>query len=259
MDGAAHRFELAAAELAVVVAIEAVEDGARAGRTKATSLRTTRSPERLCSTSRAWATPCPRGSPRTEALAIAGLSVAIAIAISLAGSGAIAVAWAALGALATITRAAVVTSTTFATSTFSTFAGAGSAVTRSTAAARFRPVAARAIAALGIALSTTLFACLARGLAFFFAQLAIAIFVELFQHPPHATARTTRAFAVGALTTGAILPLRHAGHKQHNNWRNGHPDASHLSNLLAVSAPPIAVSWLGPLPNPPLTKGCCLP
>lgn len=247
---AAHRFELATAKLVVVVAIKAVEHGARARGTEGTSLRPTPG---LGATPIARATPGPRGSPRSAATAIAGLPVAIAIAVPLTDFRAIAFAWATLtfgpfARLAAITRAAIGAVTTIT----ATVAGA-------TATAGFGPVATGAIAALGVALAAALVAGLAGGLAFFFVQFPVAIFVELLEHSRHPTARTSR-FAIWPVTRGALfLSLCHTGHQQHDNWRNGHPDASHLSNLLCCVCPASAVSRLGPLPNLPLTKGCCSP
>src|SRR5690606_20596027 len=113
-----------------------------------------------------WTPSCPCRSPRPAALAIAGLSVAVTIAIALTGLGAIATAGATVGTVTT------------------TVAGA-------TATTSFGPVAAGAIATIGLAVAFTLathfVAGLAGCLAFFFAQFAIAILVELLEHSRHPT------------------------------------------------------------------------
>src|SRR5690606_29757582 len=135
----------------------------------------------LRSTTIARTTPGPRGSLWSAATAIAGLPVAIAIAVPLTSFRAIAVAWATLafGALGASGALGTFTATTWAA--FGTF----TTVARATSATGFGLVAARSIAALGIAITTTLFAGLTSGLAFFFVQLTVAIFVELFQHARH--------------------------------------------------------------------------
>src|SRR5690606_23877790 len=189
----------------------------------------------------------PIRSTWSAAFAASGLALAIAWA-SLTSSFAASwsVATIAVGSLTAVARAAIGTVATIT-----------STVARAAATAPFGPVAAGAIATTGLAIGFTIgftiathfVASLAGCLAFFGAQFAIAILVELLEHSRHASARTS-GFALGPLTCGGIfLPLRHTGYQQHDDWRNGHPDAMHLEISSAVSAPPIAGQPIGPTPQ----------